>query len=169
MTVLHYIVFLIFPVSMAFAAASDVMTMTISNKLILVLLAGFAVAAPLSGMSLNLFGLHLAAGGVILAIAFGCFAMGWVGGGDAKLAAVIALWLGPMHALTFIVLASIAGGVLTMGLLRFRRQMLPAFAYSQEWIVRLHDNKSGVPYGIALAAAALILYPRTMWMQLALG
>jgi prepilin peptidase CpaA len=38
----------------------------------------------------------------------------------------------------------------------------------QGWLVRLHNPKEGVPYGIALAAAGLLVYPQTPFMA-ALG
>jgi prepilin peptidase CpaA len=43
---------------------------------------------------------------------------------------------------------------------------LPQVLADQEWVNRLHRPNSGVPYGIALAAAALLIYPDTTWMQL---
>lgn len=168
MNVVSYIGFVLFPVGMAFAAASDLLTMTISNRLTLGLAAAFLAVAPLSGMDLTTFGFHAAAGGVVLAIAFICFAFGWIGGGDAKLAAVIALWLGPHNALPFILTASVFGGILTLVILQFRRQEWPAFI-NQPWIQRLHDAKAGVPYGVALAAAALTIYPHTIWVKVAVG
>jgi prepilin peptidase CpaA len=42
---------------------------------------------------------------------------------------------------------------------------LPQYLAAQQWVQRLHDKKGGVPYGIALAAAALLVYPDTLWMQ----
>ena len=45
---------------------------------------------------------------------------------------------------------------------------LPAMLAGQEWAMRLHRLDAGVPYGIALAAAALLVYPETAYMQ-ALG
>jgi prepilin peptidase CpaA len=166
MTVIQYALFALFPIGMAYAAVSDLLTMTISNRLILGLLAAFVLVIPFSGMDLNALGLHLATGGVVLAVAFVFFALGWIGGGDAKLAAVAALWIGWEGGLAFIAYASIIGGVLTVLLLAFRARMLPAFALRQEWVTRLHDPKVGVPYGVALAAAALIVYPHTSWLQL---
>jgi prepilin peptidase CpaA len=120
-------------------------------------------------MDLHAFAMHLAAGGAMFAIALLCFAAGWVGGGDAKLASVVALWLGVDGAFEFIVLASVFGGVLTFVLLAFRRAVLPAFAVRQPWVMRLHDHKEGVPYGIALAVAGMITYPHTIWMQMVIG
>ena len=169
MTVVSYIVFVLFPVGMAFAAASDLLTMTISNKLTLALLAAFLALAPFAGMDLTTFGLHLAAGSAVLAVAFFCFAMGWIGGGDAKFASVTALWLGWSSTLAFIGLASVFGGILTLIVLSFRWSVLPAFIIRQPWVQRLHDNRAGVPYGVALAAAGLAVYPHTIWMKMAVG
>ena len=166
MTVVHFALFALFPIGMAYAAVSDLLTMTISNRLVLALLAAFVLAIPFSGMDFNTVGLHLATGGVVLVVAFAFFAFGWIGGGDAKLAAVAALWIGWESALPFVAYASVIGGILTFLLLAFRARMLPAFALRQEWVMRLHDPKVGVPYGVALAAAALIVYPHTSWMQL---
>ena len=91
---LRYVAFLVFPVGMAFAASSDLLTMTISNRLMAALAIAFLLLAPFVGMDFHAFGFHLAAGAAMIVIAFFCFAMGWIGGGDAKLAAVIALWFG---------------------------------------------------------------------------
>src|SRR3974377_973290 len=85
---------LLFPALMAFAAASDLFTMTISNRVSLALVACFLVLAPLTGMGPSEMLLHFGAGAIVLVAAFGCFAMGWIGGGDAKIAAAAALWFG---------------------------------------------------------------------------
>ncbi len=80
------LLFAVFPLAMVYAAISDLMTMTISNRLTLILAAAFVVLSPVTGMDFSTFGLHWAAGGSVLAVAFLCFAFGWIGGGDAKLA-----------------------------------------------------------------------------------
>jgi prepilin peptidase CpaA len=163
--VLDAIRLILFPAAMAFAASSDLLTMTISNRLTLALAGGFAVLAFATGMGLHDVGLHLAAGGIVLAIGFGCFAMGWIGGGDAKLAAATALWFGFEHLMNYLLYASLFGGALTVLLIQFRTLPLPAALAKQPWIMRLHEKGAGVPYGIALAAAALIVYPDTDWMS----
>ena len=89
-----------------------------------------------------------------------CFAQGWIGGGDAKLAAATALWFGFGHLLDYLVYASLFGGALTLLLIQFRHLPLPGLLARQHWILRLHEKGGGVPYGIALAAAALIVYPQ---------
>ena len=156
---------LLFPALMAFAAASDLLTMTISNRVSLLLVAGFLMVAPLSGMGLHDMLTHAGAGLAVLLVAFTCFAMGWVGGGDAKVAAAAALWFGFAHLLDYLICASLFGGALTLLLLQFRQWPLPALFYSQDWLIRLHGRNTGIPYGIALALAALLIFPETDWIQ----
>ncbi len=105
---------------------------------------------------------------MVLAVAFICFACGWIGGGDAKLAAATALWLGFGHLFDYLVYASILGGALTLLIVQFRTLPMPHILAGREWAERLHREGGGVPYGIALAAAALLVYPQTEWMT-ALG
>ncbi len=76
--------------------------------------------------------MHSAAAFVVLAISFSMFAAGWIGGGDAKLVAAIALWLGFDQLFSFLILASIFGGLLTVSLLMVRRYALPACLLGQE-------------------------------------
>jgi prepilin peptidase CpaA len=156
---------LLFPSLMAFAAASDLFTMTISNRVSLALAAGFLILAPLGGMAAVDILSHLGAGLVVLAIAFGCFAMGWVGGGDAKVAAAAALWFGFGQLLDYLVYASLFGGALTLLLLQLRQWPLPYPLAGQAWLLRLHAKESGIPYGIALALGALMIYPETEWIK----
>jgi len=155
---------LLFPALMAFAASSDLLTMTISNRLSLALAGCFFLLTIITGMSLAAIGMHLAAAALVLTISFGFFSMGWIGGGDAKLTAATALWFGFDFLLDYLVYASLFGGVLTVLLIQFRRLPLPAPLARQPWIRRLHETGGGVPYGIALAAAALTVYPKTGWM-----
>ena len=156
---------MLFPALMAFAAASDLFTMTISNRVTLALVAGFLALALLGGMGLYDILAHAAAGATVLALAFVCFAMGWVGGGDAKMAAAVALWFGFGHMLDYLVYASLFGGALTLLLLQLRQWPLPYPLSGQSWLLRLHDRESGIPYGIALAVGALMIYPETEWIK----
>lgn len=156
---------LLFPGLMAFAAASDLLTMTIPNRVSLALAACFLMLAPLTGMGPYEILLHVGAGAVVLALAFGCFAMGWVGGGDAKIAAAAALWFGFAHIMNYLLYASLFGGALTLLLLQFRRWPLPYPLSGQAWLLRLHAKESGIPYGIALAIGALIIYSETEWVN----
>jgi prepilin peptidase CpaA len=156
---------LLFPALMAFAAASDLFTMTISNRVSLALVAGFLILAVLGGMGLTDILLHVGAGATVLTVSFACFAMGWVGGGDAKVAASAALWFGFGHLLSYLVYASLFGGALTLLLLQFRQWPLPYSFAGQAWLLKLHAKESGIPYGIALAIGALMIYPETEWIR----
>jgi prepilin peptidase CpaA len=152
---------LIFPLLMAFAASSDLLTMRISNRLVMVLFFGFFAVALLIGMPVQQIGLHLACAAVVLVVAFAFFAFGWIGGGDAKLAAATTLWLGFGMTLPYVVYAGILGGLLTLALLAVRNIPLPLFMTRVTWIERLHHKETGIPYGIALAAAGLLTYSDT--------
>ncbi len=155
---------IIFPAAMAYALAMDLLTMTIPNRVSLALLAGFLVLAPLMGFGLGTIGLHLAIGAAMLCVGFALFALGWIGGGDAKLFAATALWLGPTAVLEYGLIAALLGGLLTIAILTLRSLPLPAGLARQAWLARLHDTREGVPYGIALAVAGLLVYPHTHWM-----
>lgn len=152
-------VLVIFPAAMAYAAASDLVTMTIPNWLCLLLLAAFGLCAASTGLGWAISGWHFAAGLTVLVVCFGLFAAGWIGGGDAKLAAVTALWLGFEQLLPYLFVASLAGGLLTALILKLRSMPLPGPASGWIWAQRLHDAKQGVPYGVALAFAALVVVP----------
>jgi prepilin peptidase CpaA len=154
----------LFPAMMAFAASSDLLTMTIANRVSLVLVGGFALLAGLIGMSPASVLSHAGAAAAVLVVVFLFFTRGWIGGGDAKLAAATVLWLGFAHLADYIFLASLLGGALTLAIIQFRAMPLPQLFVGREWAERLHRSDGGVPYGIALAAAALFVYPHTEWM-----
>jgi prepilin peptidase CpaA len=154
----------LFPAMMAFAASSDLFTMTIANRVSLILVGGFAALALMTGMSAADMLSHAGAAAAVLAVVFLFFARGWIGGGDAKLAAATVLWLGFAHLADYLVYASLLGGALTVLIIQFRTVPLPQVLAGREWAERLHRGDSGVPYGIALAVAALLVYPHTEWM-----
>jgi prepilin peptidase CpaA len=77
------------------------------------------------------------------------------------LAASTALWVGFGQLADYLFIAAIGGGALTLAVLVLRSAPLPAFALGWSWLTRIHDRNSGVPYGIALAAAALVVYPQS--------
>ena len=150
---------LLFPALMAFAASSDLLTMTISNRVALGLVAGFLRAGAHRRDGLHRDRHALRGGVVVLACGFICFARGWIGGGDAKLAAAIALWLGFDQLMPYLLYASLLGGVLTILIIRFRTLPLPTGSRGIRGSPACTEVDAGVPYGIALAAAALLIYP----------
>lgn len=160
--------FFTFPILVILAAVSDLLTMKIPNVIPILLAISFSGAAVFVGLSLHAWGWHLLAGGVVLVASFTMFALGWMGGGDAKIASAIALWLGfNQDLVTFLIFTAVFGMVLTVLLLFLKKlPFLPMVLARQEWIARLHDPKTGIPYGIAIAGGALVSYPETLWFTL---
>ncbi len=157
-----------FPALMIFAAFSDLLTMTISNRVSIALTILFIAMAIASGLSAAEISWHLASGTSILVLGFGMFALGWIGGGDAKLAAATALWLGFDHLGEYALAASLLGGMLTLVILALRWWPVLSTLMNHAWIRRLHEPGTGIPYGIALASAGLLLYPETaIWFAAA--
>ena len=159
----------LFPALMAFSASSDLITMTIPNRVCVALVLGYLALAAAVGLPLATVAVDLSCALAVLALTFALFSMGWIGGGDAKLAAATALWLGWAQMLDYGLIASLLGGVLTLALIMSRKAPLPAWAARLNWLARLHHPKTGVPYGIALAAAGLALYPQTQIWRAAAG
>jgi prepilin peptidase CpaA len=127
------------------AAVIDARTFTISNRLN----AAVALGAPVYWMSVALpawpgMAIQLAAGGIVLLLLAGAFYAGMMGGGDVKLAAALALWFSATDTIKFLVLMSIAGGVLTLGLLAWHR-------------ARRREGRPQIPYGVAIALGALAI------------
>jgi prepilin peptidase CpaA len=157
------------PLLLAAAAGWDLASFTIPNFLTAALLGVFVLFALAAGLTLTAIGWHLLAGLLGLFVGFTLFALGYIGGGDAKLFAGVALWLGFKDLAPYALLASVFGGALTLGLMLLRQCPLPAGLERQAWIVNLHDARSGIPYGVALAAGAFILLPSTEIFRLAAG
>ena len=160
-----YSLLLVFPAAMAYAAASDLLTMRIANSVSLGLVAAFLIIALIAGMPAQDVLLHLAVGAALLVAGMLLFSLNLVGGGDAKLLAAAALWIGYDQLVPFLFYVTIFGGALALLLLAYRR--LPAAALPlPAWAIRLHTAGEGMPYGIAIAAGALLVYPQTNWPTL---
>lgn len=161
MSVVSSLLIMIFPIAMAFAAANDLFTMRIPNAISLALIGSFAAVALLTQMPLETFGLHIACAVGVLLLTFGLFAFRLLGGGDAKLMAAGALWVGAGQILPFLAFTAVFGGVLCLVILSYRR-MVPADLWPLPgWAQRLHTTGGPVPYGIAIAAAGLVVFPAT--------
>ena len=158
---LNLVTLSVFPFLMAYAGASDLFTMTISNRISLALAVSFIGFALMVGFPLGNIGWHLSCGLAMLVLTFTLFTFGWIGGGDAKLAASVAVWLGWSNILDYSVMASVIGGLITVFFIQIRKSPLPEWAGAREWIARLYNANNGVPYGLALSAAGLIIFPDT--------
>ena len=166
---LEALIFVVFPFCMVFAAVSDLLSMTIANRVSIVLVATFAVVAPLTGMDWTTYGWHFAAGFTVLCATFALFASGGIGGGDAKLMAATALYMGwSVQLVQYLAVGAAVGGLLTLAVLLFRRSPLSVYAGQNLFLRNLTDMQSGVPYGVALGIGGLITYPTSPLMLWAL-
>lgn len=163
------LIMFVLPALLIAAGVWDLASFTIPNGIQIALLAGFAVFVFASHMSPNVFGNHLLAGFLGLVIGFSLFALGYVGGGDAKLFACVCLWFGMHDLLIYALVASIFGGGLTLALLTMRKIPLPAVLSHQGWLLRLHDAREGIPYGVALASGAFCILPQAEIFRAAFG
>lgn len=154
----------IFAFTMVYAGVTDLTTNKIRNGLVLIFLLAYAVLAPFAGFTAYEIGWSAAVAAGVLLFAFIFFALGWIGGGDAKLAAVTALWFGADHTPAYLIYMTLLGGAFTLAILQFRVLTLPACLQNRSWISRLHSRGSGIPYGVAMALAALVVFPETRWM-----
>ena len=167
-TLLHLSVLAFFPGLMALSASMDLLTFTIPNRLCAVLALGYLVFAVLLGVSAIDILLNVSCALAILIVAFVMFNLGWIGGGDAKLAAATAAWLGWATILDYGLAAALLGGILTLILLGARMAPLPTALGRIGSLARLHNPSAGVPYGIALAAAGLLQFPNSsIWAAIA--
>jgi prepilin peptidase CpaA len=154
------------PILAIVAALSDLTRYTIPNWISVVLAGAFAVAAAGVGLSLPDVGVHIAAGLVALMAGMAMFALGWVGGGDAKLLAACCLWFGWPGVREFLLDTALAGGAFALVLILARGQMIrPFLPLHAGWIVRLISPGEPAPYGVAIAVGALIAFPASEWLR----
>jgi len=151
------------------AGGWDLASFTIPNFIQAGLIFSFIAFALVVGLSMPIAASHLLAGFIGLAAGFTLFSLGYIGGGDAKLFACIALWLGLQDLLLYTLIASILGGGLTLGIMGLRKFPLPELFARKNWLAKLHDAKSGIPYGVALAAGLFVILPQTEIFRLAAG
>ncbi len=157
---LYYALLLAFPALVAFGGAYDLLTMTIPNRVSIALVALFLVVAVASGLSAEEILSHIAAGAIILAAGIILFAVGGFGGGDAKLLAAAALWIGLDQLVPFLVHVTLFGGVLALAILLYRKNPL-VHPKAPDWAINLHKQGTGIPYGLAIASSALLVFPQT--------
>lgn len=162
---LEALILVVFPFCMVFAAVSDLLSMTIANRITVILVATFAVVAPLTGMDWPDYAGHFAAGFVVLLVTFMLFATGGMGGGDAKLLAATSLYMGiSIQLAQYLVVSALVGGLLTLAILSFRGSVLAAYTGRNMFLRNLADGKGGIPYGIALGIGGLVAYPDSRLM-----
>ncbi|MBO3758598.1 prepilin peptidase [Ciceribacter sp. L1K22] len=155
------IIFLVFPLCLVMAALTDLIEMKIPNRIPAILSLAFLSLAPFVDLNLQQFAFHLLAGIVVFAGCFALFALGAMGGGDAKLLTAAALWFGFNGSLVgFLATVAFLGGILTILLLIVRARANTVLALGLPIPSSIVLAKK-VPYGIAIGAAGLISFPQS--------
>lgn len=143
-TVLQSVLLAILGLLLLGAAVNDLRERIIPDRLnIAVALLAFGWWAA-SGFGASAIGVQLLAALLVFGLFAGLFAIGMIGGGDVKLLGALALWLPPLLLIKTLVLMALAGGVLSIAMLAWR-------------FARRTGEAGEVPYGVAIAAAALFV------------
>lgn len=140
------------------AACHDLKSFKIPNRLVAVLLFGWPLMVFAAGWSLGMAAQALAASAAVFAGGFALFAINKLGAGDVKLLGAATLWLGGTHLGMFLLLTTLAGAILAVGLVLFRKVPVPTFLQGQAWLLNLHAEARFMPYGVAIAAGGLIVW-----------
>lgn len=162
-------IFLIFPLCMAVAAFSDLFTMTIPNRVSVILLGSFVLIVPFVGLTPSVIGMHFVGALIVFAACFAFFALNVMGGGDAKLLSAAALWFGfDQSLLLFAVYVSVIGGMMTMLILAMRSNA-SVFAAIRVPIPDSFMHAKKIPYGIAIGIGGFLAFPSSPLVMAALG
>lgn len=165
---ISFIIFAIFAITMIAAAYSDATTMKIPNVISLILIAAFFLMQPFIFQGWDVLGTHLIVGGVFFLVGFAMFAFGWLGGGDAKLMAATALWWQWSDVAMYISYTTLVGAALAIILL-FGRKILPVNVLMSQIPLAMFKEEKNMPYGLALAAGALLTLPHSAIFLQAVG
>lgn len=140
----------LYVLALLMATVSDLTRYEIPNRVSLAVVAAFGLTLP----ELPLWTLlaHVSAALVLFALGTALFVANVWGGGDVKLLAATALWTGWSGLASLLLITALAGAALALALLVLRRA-LPAVAEGR-WYSRLLSRSEGIPYGVAIAAAA---------------
>jgi prepilin peptidase CpaA len=157
---LHSLVWAVFPALVIVGALYDATSFTIPNWISLALAGLYAPAALMLGTPPLTVGACYLIGLIVLLAGMGMFAMGWIGGGDAKLLAAAVIWIGWPHVLSFVLATALAGGALAVVLATARTSRLQLYAArSPAWVAQLMAPGGPAPYGIAIAIGGLVAFP----------
>jgi len=166
MDIVSLILLSVMPALVIVAGLKDLTTMRIPNWISLLLIVFFFPAALVVGLPLTTLAIHIGVAFAALLVGAGMFALRWIGGGDAKLMAAACLWLGLEGSGMFLLWTGVMGGLFCLALLFARFHSRPYLAGAPGWVVSLMEPKGDIPYGVAIAAGALLAYPASTLMAL---
>ncbi len=144
-----------FFLSVSWAAIGDLRAFSIPNRLVL-LVVGFYPAHVLSSpVPVDWIGALMVAAAMFF-IGWFLFARGFIGGGDVKLIAAVALWAGPSMIIPFVLLVLASGGILAAVILVHAR-LSPSNEGSLSRALT-----TPIPYGIAIAVGSAYVAGRLL-------
>lgn len=149
----------VMPALTVVAGLKDITSMTIPNWISAALVIGFFPAALAVGLPPIAILSHVGIGVAALVIAMVLFALRVFGGGDAKLMAATCLWMGLAGTGPFVLWTAALGGLFGLFLILARQYAQPMIIGAPAWVGTLMKPKGDIPYGVAIAAGALMAYP----------
>ncbi len=163
MTILLPVLKSVYVACICYAIVSDFTRLVIPNWIVIALVSAFAVFAAVR-MEPGSILVHIAVAAIVLLFFLGFFLVGWVGGGDVKLIAAIALWMGPEKASLFVMLTALLGSLLALALLQIKKHghragAAPGSTWGSTWLLqrlRVLAEQGRCPYGVAIGVAALL-------------
>ncbi len=164
-TMIELLTMMLLPAMVVLAGVGDFLTMRIPNWLNVVIALSVFPMAWLAGMPFEVFQWHLVTGTLVLVASFGLFAGGVIGGGDAKLFAATALWMGWPQVVPFLIVTTLAGGVLAVVMKFWQAVRIEHEVKNAAWLKQVIRSNLDLPYGVAIAAGCVATYPQTWWMQ----
>lgn len=135
------------------AACQDVAKLTIANifpsLIVLLFPVWIAVVGPEPDVWMNGVNFFL-----VLGIGVGLFALQWLGGGDVKLLAAVALWFDFSGIVPLIFYIAVGGGALALILMLLRRAVPAGTRERLDWAI--FARRGPIPYGLAIAAGTIL-------------
>lgn len=165
---LAFAMLMIFAGCMLVAAVKDAMTMTIPNWVSVAVVAAFFVMTPFVWQGWPVFGEHLMIGTGAFVFGFVLFALGWLGGGDAKLLAATSYWWVAPDLALYVFYTTLAGGAMAITILLARR-LIPSYMLTSPKLHHIIKEQTHMPYGLALAFGALATLPQSEIFKAAVG
>ncbi len=165
MTLTNSLVLAVFPIMLVAAGIGDFLTMRIPNWLTGTMILAFFVMALIAGMPWQIMLWHVLAGVLVLAVGMLLFFTIKFGGGDAKMLAAGALWVGWQGLVPFIFYTALSGGVLAIVAMIWVYLKLSHGESETGWVKKMFSRKIDVPYGLAIAGGGILAFPQTWWLQ----
>lgn len=156
----------VMPALVIVAGLNDLTSMKIPNWISGLLILAFFPAALVLGQAPLTILTHAGVAALALVVGAGMFALKWIGGGDAKLMAAACLWLGLEGSGMFLLYTGLMGGLFCVLLMFARTYSRPYLLGAPGWVVQLMEPRGDIPYGVAIAAGALLAYPASPLMAL---